>query len=140
MKNYKIHVAVLLFFYNMIVQFGILLSFLAAGEFIVWLTGVNIPSSIIGMLLLTASLKAGVVKPRHVERLSNFLVHNLGFFFVPAGVGLMNCLGIISGQLLPIVAASVGSTVIIIAVNGQVHSYVRRRLARRQQLQSQTEL
>ena len=36
----------------MIVQFGILLSFLAAGEFIVWLTGVNIPSSIIGMLLL----------------------------------------------------------------------------------------
>lgn len=140
MKNYKIHVAVLLFCYNMIVQFGILLSFLAAGEFIVWLTGVNIPSSIIGMLLLTASLKAGVVKPRHVERLSNFLVHNLGFFFVPAGVGLMNCLGIISGQLLPIVAASVGSTVIIIAVNGQVHSYVRRRLARRQQLQSQTEL
>lgn len=140
MKNYKIHVAVLLFFCNMIVQFGILLSFLAAGEFIVWLTGVNIPSSIIGMLLLTASLKAGVVKPRHVERLSNFLVHNLGFFFVPAGVGLMNCLGIISGQLLPIVAASVGSTVIIIAVNGQVHSYVRRRLARRQQLQSQTEL
>ncbi len=126
--------------HNMIVQFGILLSFLAAGEFIVWLTGVNIPSSIIGMLLLTASLKAGVVKPRHVERLSNFLVHNLGFFFVPAGVGLMNCLGIISGQLLPIVAASVGSTVIIIAVNGQVHSYVRRRLARRQQLQSQTEL
>ncbi len=124
----------------MIVQFGILLSFLAAGEFIVWLTGVNIPSSIIGMLLLTASLKAGVVKPRHVERLSNFLVHNLGFFFVPAGVGLMNCLGVISGQLLPIVAASVGSTVIIIAVNGQVHSYVRRRLARRQQLQSQTEL
>ncbi len=57
----------------MIVQFGILLSFLAAGEFIVWLTGVNIPSSIIGMLLLTSALKAGIVKPYQVERLSNFL-------------------------------------------------------------------
>ncbi|MDE5629607.1 MAG: CidA/LrgA family protein [Muribaculaceae bacterium] len=118
----------------MIAQFGILLSFLAAGEFIVWLTGINIPSSIIGMLLLTASLKAGIVKPSYVERLSNFLVHNLGFFFVPAGVGVMNCFGLISEQWLPIVAASVGSTVIIIAVSGQVHGFVRRALARKPQI------
>lgn len=118
----------------MIVQFGILLSFLAAGEFIVRLTGVNIPSSIIGMLLLTAALKAGVIKPWQVERLSNFLVHNLGFFFVPAGVGLMNCLGLISEQWLPIVGASVGSTVIIIAVSGQVHSIVRKRISHRRPL------
>lgn len=118
----------------MIVQFGILLSFLAAGEFIVWLIGVNIPSSIIGMLLLTSALKAGIVKPYQVERLSNFLVHNLGFFFVPAGVGLMNCFGIISEQWLPIVGASVGSTIIIIAVSGQVHGMVRRSLSRKQTL------
>ena len=116
----------------MIIQFGILLSFLAAGEFIVWATGVNIPSSIIGMLLLTASLKAGVVKLCQVERLSAFLVHNLGFFFVPAGVGLMNCFGLISGQLLPIVGASVGSTIIIMAVSGRIHSFVRHRLSHRQ--------
>lgn len=118
----------------MIVQFGILLSFLAAGEFIVRLTGVNIPSSIIGMLLLTAALKSGVIKPWQVERLSNFLVYNLGFFFVPAGVGLMNCLGLISEQWLPIVGASVGSTVIIIAVSGQVHSIVRKRISHRRPL------
>ncbi|MDE6143401.1 MAG: CidA/LrgA family protein, partial [Muribaculaceae bacterium] len=73
----------------MILQFGLILFFLAVGEFVVWLTGIPVPSSIIGMLLLAASLKIGLVKPRHVERLSNFLVHNLGFFFVPAGVGLM---------------------------------------------------
>lgn len=125
---------VVLFVCIMIVQFGILLSFLAAGEFIVWLTGVNIPSSIIGMLLLTSALKAGIVKPYQIERLSNFLVHNLGFFFVPAGVGLMNCFGIISEQWLPIVGASVGSTIIIIAVSGQVHGMVRRSLSRKQTL------
>lgn len=123
----------------MIAQFGILLSFLAVGELIVWLTGINIPSSIIGMLLLTASLKIGIVKPVHIERLSNFLVHNLGFFFVPAGVGVMNCFGLISEQWLPIVAASVGSTVIIMAVSGQVHGIVRRALARKSQVaKSQT--
>lgn len=113
----------------MIIQFGLLLSFLAAGEFIVWLTGVKLPSSIIGMLLLTASLKAGIVKPYQIERLANFLVHNLGFFFVPAGVGLINCFGLISDQLLPIIGASVASTIVIIAVSGQTHSIVRRRLS-----------
>ena len=63
----------------MILQFGLILLFLAIGEFIVWLTGIPVPSSIIGMLLLAASLKSGIVKPRQVEKLSNFLVHNLGF-------------------------------------------------------------
>ena len=89
----------------MILQFGLLFLFLAIGELIVWLTGIPVPSSILGMLMLTASLQVGVVKPRHVERVANFLVHNLGFFFVPAGVGLMNCLGIISDEWLPIVGA-----------------------------------
>ena len=112
----------------MILQFGIILSFLAIGEFVVWLTGVPIPSSIIGMLLLTFSLHKSIVKPRHVEKLSNFLVHNLGFFFIPAGVGLMNCLGLISEQWIPIVGSAVISTIIIIAVTGWVHKLVRKSL------------
>lgn len=115
----------------MIAQFGIIFTFLALGELVVWLTGMPVPSSIIGMLCLTASLKAGIVKLRQVERLAGFLVHNLGFFFVPAGVGLMNCLGLIADQWLPIVGASVGSTIIIIFVTGRTHKAVRRAMGRR---------
>ncbi len=123
----------------MILQFGFILFFLAAGEFIVWATDVPVPSSIIGMLLLTASLKAGIVKPRHVDRLANFLVRNLGFFFVPAGVGLVNSLGIIADQWLPIVSASVGSTIVIIAVTGRIHTLVRHIMVRRLRKKHQTE-
>lgn len=115
----------------MILQFAIIMSFLAAGELIVWLTGVPIPSSIIGMILLAASLKTGLVKLRHVESLSNFLVHNLGFFFVPAGVGLMNCLGLIADQWLPIVSSTVISTFVIIAFTGWVHRLVRKSMSRK---------
>ncbi len=115
----------------MILQFGILFAFLAAGELVVWLTGIPVPSSIIGMILLTVSLKAGLVKPAKIERLADFLVRNLGFFFVPAGVGLMNCLGIIADQWLPIVGASVGSTVVIIAVTGWTHRLVRKSVSRK---------
>lgn len=123
----------------MILQFGLILLFLAIGEFIVWLTGIPVPSSIIGMLLLAMSLKAGIVKPRHVEKLSNFLVHNLGFFFVPAGVGLMNCLGLISDQWIPIVGAAIGSTIVIIAVTGWTHRIVRKAFTHKHVLKREIE-
>ena len=123
----------------MILQFGLILLFLAIGEFIVWLTGIPVPSSIIGMLLLAMSLKAGIVKPRHVEKLSNFLVHNLGFFFVPAGVGLMNCLGLISDQWIPIVGAAIGSTIVINAVTGWTHRIVRKTFTHKHVLKREIE-
>ena len=50
-----------------ILQLAVLFTFLAAGELIVWLTGVPVPSSIIGMLLLTLALRLGVVRLHHVE-------------------------------------------------------------------------
>lgn len=110
----------------MILQCAVLFAFLALGELIVYLTGLPIPSSIIGMLLLAAALKLRLVRLMWVDKVSDFLVKNLGFFFVPAGVGLMRCLGLISEQWLPIVAASVISTFFIIAVTGWVHQLVRR--------------
>lgn len=118
----------------MILQCAVLFAFLALGELIVWLTGIPIPSSIIGMLLLALGLKTGLVKLRWVDRVSDFLVKNLGFFFVPAGVGLMNCLGLIKSQWLPIVAASVVSTFLIIAVTGWLHQIVRRATSHRHEL------
>ncbi len=110
----------------MILQCGILCAFLAAGELIVAVTGIPVPSSIIGMLLLTAALKTRVVRISWVDRISDFLVRNLGFFFVPAGVGLMRCLGVIKGELLPIMIATIASTFAIIAVTGWTHQYARR--------------
>ena len=109
----------------MFVQCGVLFAFLALGELIVWLTGCPLSSSVIGMVALVASLKAGIVELRQVERVADFLVHNLGFFFVPAGIGIMNCLGILQLEWWPIVAASVLSTIVIIIVTGRVHQWAR---------------
>lgn len=114
----------------MILQCGVLFAFLAIGELVVMLTGVPVPSSIIGMLALTAALKAGVVKLRHVEKMADFLVHNLGFFFVPAGIGLMRCLDLVAEQWLPIIGASVASTIVILIVTGHVHQSTRRMASR----------
>ncbi|MCM1293395.1 MAG: CidA/LrgA family protein [Bacteroides sp.] len=125
----------------MILQLAILFAFLALGELVVYITHIPIPSSIIGMVLLTLALKYRVVRLEWVATMSDFLVRNIGFFFVPAGIGVMRCFNLISEQWLPIVGASIISTFLIIATTGQVHQAVRRIQARRhrrlRQLQSQ---
>ena len=110
----------------MVFQCAIIFGCLALGELVVWLTGIKLPSSIIGMLLLTFFLRMKWIKLRWVEGISNFLVKNMGFFFVPPGVALMLYLDVIKAQLLPIVIASVVSTVIVIIVTGWIHQVVRK--------------
>ncbi|MEG1573462.1 MAG: CidA/LrgA family protein, partial [Bacteroidales bacterium] len=72
----------------MILQCAVIFGCLAMGELIVYLTGIKLPSSIIGMLLLTFFLKIGVIKIKKVQKISDFLISNIGFFFVPPGVAL----------------------------------------------------
>ena len=110
----------------MIRQLAVLFSCLALGELIVYLTDVKLPSSIIGMLLLTLFLKIGWVKLKWVQGLSDFLVANLGFFFVPPGVALMLYFDIIEAQFWPIVIASVVSTILVLVVTGWTHQIVRK--------------
>ena len=59
----------------MIRQCAILFGCLALGELIVFLTGIKLPSSIIGMLLLTLFLKLGWIKLQWVQGLSLSLIH-----------------------------------------------------------------
>lgn len=110
----------------MIRQCTILFGCLAAGELLVYLTGIKLPGSIIGMLLLTLLLKLGWVKLEWVKGLSDFLIANLGFFFVPPGVALMLYFGLIKAQFVPIVAATFISTVLVLVVTGWVHQWVRK--------------
>ena len=102
-------------------QFFVIFGCLALGEVIVWATGIKLPSSIIGMLLLTFFLKT---KLEWVEKLSQFLLANLGFFFVPPGVAIMLYLDVIQKELWPIVMATVLSTILVLVVTGHMHQFV----------------
>lgn len=110
----------------MIKQCVIIFGCLAIGELIVWLTGISIPSSIIGMLLLTALLQMKAIKLEWVKGMADFLISNLGFFFVPPGVALMLYFDIIKAELLPIVVATVVSTILVMIATGWTDQYLRR--------------
>lgn len=111
-------------------QLAIIIGCLAVGEFITWLTGISVPSSIIGMLLLTFLLKVKVIKLEWVETISNFLVKNMGFFFVPPGVALMLYFDIIGKEIVPIVLATTLSTMLVLVVTGWTHITTRKIIKR----------
>ncbi len=90
-----------------------------------WLTGITVPGSILGMLLLTILLDRRMVKPETVAPMCRFLVSNMGFFFVPPGVALMLYFDLISASWLPITVATVVSTALVLVVTGQVHQLFR---------------
>lgn len=110
----------------MIRQCAILFGCLALGELIVYATGIKLPSSIIGMLLLTLFLKLGWIKLHWVQGITNFLISNLAFFFIPPGVALMLYFDLIAAQFCPIIIATLVSTVLVLVVTGWIHQLIRR--------------
>ena len=78
------------------------------------------------MLILTFSLKVGIIKLKWVQGMSDFLIRNLGFFFVPPGVALMLYFDLIKAEFWPIVTATVVSTLLVLVVTGWVHQLTRR--------------
>lgn len=105
----------------MIRQCAILFGCLALGELIIQITGLPLPSSIIGMLLLTTLLKLGIIKLEWIRGMSDFLVANIGFFFVPPGVALMLNFKLIANDFLSITIATILSTFIVLLITGWVH-------------------
>ena len=108
----------------MVRQCFILFGCLALGELTVRTTGVKLPSSIIGMLLLTLLLKLKLIKLEWVRGLTHFLIANRGFFFVPPGVALMLYFDLIRAEILPIALATLLSTVIVLIITGHTHQAV----------------
>lgn len=99
----------------MLIEAFYILFFFFTGEFLSYFIDGFIPGSVIGMVLLFLALVFKLVKPNKVKKISTLLTENMGLFFLPAGVGLMNSLGIISHYWVIIVTASVVSTILVIA-------------------------
>ena len=79
-------------------------------EGIVSLLPFTFPASVLSMLVLLALLLTGVLKQRHISRVSGFFVGNMAFFFLPSCVGLLE-----HWVLLPFFAVAVLTTPLVYA-------------------------
>ena len=82
-----------------------------AGEMIVHFSGITIPGSVVGMVLLLTGLiiKGGL--PDTLDKTASEFVKYIGLLFVPAGAGISLYLHLIAEQWLVILVASFTSTV-----------------------------
>ena len=109
-------------------QFGIIFACLGIGELLALIPGLDIPGSILGMLLLCLLLERGWVRPQTIAPICKFLISNMAFFFIPPGVALMLYFDLIAAEGLPITMATVVSIMLVLIVTGRLHQYLHRRL------------
>lgn len=91
----------------------VLLAFQLCGEGVVYLTGVPVPGAVIGMILLLCTLFIlGGRIPNGVRAVSTGLLNYLALLFVPAGVGLVQYLGLLQQQGIVLLLALVASSLV----------------------------
>ena len=74
------------------------------------------PASVISMVLLLILLLVRALKVDHIREKSDFLLSNMAFFFIPAGVSIINYFDILAGSLVPLLIICLVSTLLTFAV------------------------
>ena len=104
----------------MIRGFAVLLSFQLLGELVVRGFNWPVPGNVVGMALLLAALMVGMIRLEWVTEAAELLLTHMALLFVPVGVAVMLYFDLLAREWLPIVAATVLSTFVVIAVTGHV--------------------
>ena len=108
-------------------QFGIILGMTFAGEVLSRLLPFPVPAGIYGLLLLFLCLVAGIVKLPQVEGAGTFLLGLLPLTILPGSAGMLYLWDELRDILVPLLAISVISTVVVMAVTGRAVQGLARR-------------
>lgn len=106
----------------MIATIAVILGCQLVGEVAARSLALPVPGPVLGMVALLAvlALRARMPNPPGwlgVEPVGRFLLAHLSLLFVPAGVGVVGKLGVLSGQWLALSVALVVSTVLTLVVS-----------------------
>ena len=119
----------------MIRGIAILLVCQLVGEVAARGTGFPVPGPVIGLLLLVGllmgaerlgALDKDSLGETDIGRVSEGLLSNLSMLFVPAGVGVVQYLGLVGTYGVPLALALVGSTFVTLVVTAAIFVLVKR--------------
>ena len=68
-----------------------------------------------------------------VEDISNFFLDHLAFFFIPAGVGLINSFDSIKSSAIQIIIICIITTIIVMAVTGLVVQFTSNMISKKKE-------
>ena len=101
---------------KIVTQVGIIFSICWISQIIEKLLPFSFPASVIGMILLLVLLCVRILKVDHIREKSDFLLENMAFFFIPAGVSIINYFDVLKNWVVQLIVICVVSTVVTFAV------------------------
>ena len=116
---------------KIIIQVAIIFSICWVSLLIESLLPIAFPASVIGMILLLALLLSKILRVEHIREKSDFLLSNMGFFFIPAGVSVINYFDVLASNLLPLLAVCAVSTLLTFVVTAYAVQFTRILMNRR---------
>ncbi len=108
-------------------QLCIILLISFVGEALRLLIPLPIPASIYGLLLMLVCLITKIIKIEHVDKAGGFLLEIMPLLFVPAAVGLIASWSALAPILLPLLAITALTTVIVMVVTGKTAQFMLRK-------------
>lgn len=101
---------------KILLQIGVVLLICLISEAVSLLFPFPFPGSVLAMIVLFILLVTGILKVDHIREKSDFMLKNMAFFFIPAGVGMIEYFDVLKECLLPFLVICVVSTVLTFAV------------------------
>lgn len=101
-------------------QFCIILFVSFLGEILYAILPLPVPASVYGLILMFLALCLGIIKPEHISGAADFLIEIMPVMFIPAAVGLLDSWASLRPVWLPFILITVLTTIIVMAVTGQV--------------------
>ena len=118
---------------KILLQIGIVFGIYWVSQCIESILPFPFPASDISLLLLLVLLILRVIKVDHIREKADFLLGNLGFFFVPASVSIMNYVDIIWENAAAFFTICVVSMVLTFAVTAGTVTLTSRLLEKRRE-------
>lgn len=114
-------------------QFGIILFISFLGELLHIFIPLPIPASVYGLILMLTALCTGIIRLGQVKEAADFLIEIMPIMFIPAAVGLLDSWSALQPVWIPVTVITILTTIIVMAVTGQVTQHMIRREQRRKE-------
>lgn len=106
--------------YSIMYQSVVIAVIILISKVIELLVPFTMPSSVIGLVLLFVALCLKIVKLEQVEKVGDALVDNIGLFFVPAGISVINSFELLKANFVLDILLIFISTVLLLLGTGWV--------------------
>ena len=115
---------------KIITQVGIIFGVCWAAQIVEQALPFAFPASVIGMILMSLLLAFRVLRVDHIREKSDFLLGNMAFFFIPAGVSIINYFDVLKDWVFQLIFICIVTTVITFAVTAYSMRFVMYLMAR----------